>query len=321
MNARTMLGTRALVSAIEAATCAPSMHNTQPWRFTVTPDTIEVHIDPERVLPIADPTWRAARLACGAAVFNLRLALAAQGRSPVVALVPDLRPTFVARLTFARQRPPTAEDQALFEAIRRRHSNRYPFLDLPVPLRHRAELRAAAARESAWLDFLLGPAAISTVGELIHSADRILNRNPAYRDEIAGWTRDGGEHRDGVPRDAGGPAPSPDELLVRRDFGNRQPSSRDYETEPLIGVLGSLSQSPAGQLSAGQALQRILLTITHHGLVASLISQPIEVAGIGEQLRIGLGRYGPPQIMLRIGYGPPGTPAPRRVVDDVIDFR
>src|SRR5690606_34017338 len=147
----------ALVAAVAAATQAPSMHNTQPWRFRVSPEAIEVHVDPERVLPVADPTWRAARLACGAALFNLRLALAAQGRSPVVTLTPDPRvATLVARLTFGQARPATPEERTLFEAIPRRRSNRYPFLDTPVPLEHRARLRDAAARESAWLDFLLG---------------------------------------------------------------------------------------------------------------------------------------------------------------------
>jgi len=322
MDQKVTPAVEALVDAVATATRAPSMHNTQPWRFRVSPEAIEVHVDPERVLPVADPTWRAARLACGAALFNLRLALAVQGWSPVVTLMPDHRvATLVARLTFEHARPASPEERALFEAIPRRRSNRYPFLDTPIPLEHRARLRDAAARESAWLDFLLGPAAISMISELAHAADRQLNRNPDYRAEIAGWTRyDGEPCTDGVPEAAGGPVPQPYELLPRRDFGSREPSRRDYETEPLIGVLGSLSDLPVDQLMAGQALQRVLLTATHHGLVASLISQPIEVAEIREQLRIGLGRYGPPQILLRIGYGTPGVSAPRRPASEVVEF-
>jgi hypothetical protein len=313
----------ALVSAVEAATLAPSMHNSQPWRFHVSANEIEIHVDPARQLSVSDADGRSARLACGAALFNLRLAVAMLGRSPHAIVVPDTRrPLLVARVVLGPPRPPTPEERELHAAIPHRHSNRYPFLDVPVPLEHRARLRAAAQRESGWLDFLLGPTAIATVSELVRTADRALNSNPQYRAELAGWTRyDGEQCTDGVPEAAGGPPPQPHELLARRDFGGtRPPSPRDYETEPVVGVLGSLSDSPADQINAGQALQRVLLTATRAGLVASLLSQPIEVPEIREQLRIGLGRYGPPQIVLRIGYGTPSPSAPRRSVDDVVDY-
>lgn len=321
MDTSTTVTPATLVTAIEAATRAPSMHNTQPWRFRVRPDEIEVHVDRDRLLAVSDPTWRAARLACGAALFNLRLALAVQEQTTVVTLVPDHRePTLMARVALGPPHPATPDDRELFEAIPRRHSNRYPFLPTPVPVEHRARLRAAAQRETGWLDFLLGPVAIDTVAELVRTADRRLNHNPEYRSELMNWIRRGDDHAtDGVPEAAAGPPPQPHELLIRRDFGGSHSPLRDYETDPVIGVLGSLGDSPVDQLAAGQALQRVLLTLTRYGLVASLISQPIEVPEIREQLRIGLGRYGPPQIMLRIGYGTPGPAAPRRPVSEVIE--
>lgn len=72
---------------------------------------------------------------------------------------------------------------------------------------------------------------------------------------------------------------------------------------------------------AGQALQRLLLTATDHGLATSMLSQPIEVPAAREQLRIGLGRGGTPQMVVRIGYGRPGQPTDRRPLDEVIDHR
>jgi nitroreductase len=59
---------RKLIAAVGAA---PSIHNTQPWRFWVTDDVVEVHGDPDRMLWAADPRGRALHLSCGAALFNV----------------------------------------------------------------------------------------------------------------------------------------------------------------------------------------------------------------------------------------------------------
>ena len=76
-------------AVLQTAGLAPSVHNTQPWRFRVTPDVIELHADATRRLPVADPEDVELRLACGAALFNLRLALHGHGIRPDVARFPD----------------------------------------------------------------------------------------------------------------------------------------------------------------------------------------------------------------------------------------
>ena len=70
---------------VAAAAAAPSIHNTQPWRFRIVGDDLmEVHSDPDRVLWVADARGRALHLSCGAALFNLRLAIRATGAKPLV---------------------------------------------------------------------------------------------------------------------------------------------------------------------------------------------------------------------------------------------
>jgi hypothetical protein len=137
--------------------------------------------------------------------------------------------------------------------------------------------------------------------------------------EVTAWTRPDVGAVDGVPRWAGGPAPEPHDLLAQRDFGGggRAPG-HDFEQDPLVGVLGGPADTPRDDVAAGLALQRVLLTATKLGLSTSLMSQPIEVETVREQLRIGLRRHGPPQMLLRFGYGVPATPTPRRRVEDVL---
>ena len=60
---------------IGAAVWAPSVHNSQPWRFAVRRGEISLYADPDRRLAVADPDGREMLISCGAALFNARLAL------------------------------------------------------------------------------------------------------------------------------------------------------------------------------------------------------------------------------------------------------
>src|SRR3712207_4297660 len=76
-------------AVLEAAGMAPSLHNSQPWSFRPASDLIELHVDPARRVPVADPDDRELRIACGAALFNLRIALRGRGVRPDVVRLPD----------------------------------------------------------------------------------------------------------------------------------------------------------------------------------------------------------------------------------------
>jgi nitroreductase len=315
------------VDLVRTAVLAPSMHNTQPWRFRLLPDGIEVLADPQRMLPVADRSGWATRIACGAALFNLRLALAVRGTPAEVRLLPEPGdPWLIARLRPAAARPPTPAERRLYDMVPKRHSNRAPFLERPVPVEVRARLVAAARTEDAWMDLLTGPAAVEVAAELAHTAQQTLDRDDAYRAELAAWTRaeetatDGVPvATDGVPVAAGGPAPRPYDLLPRRDFGGRELAGLlDYEREPLVAVLGTAGDWPADQVQSGQALQRVLLTATEQGLATAMLSQPIEVPAVREQVRLALRRRGAPQLLLRFGYALTTHASPRRPVEDVL---
>jgi hypothetical protein len=297
------------------------MHNTQPWRFRILDEVLEVRADPQRQLLAADPRGWAVRVACGAAIFNARLAFAVAGRPADVRLRPETaQPDLLARLTPGRPRPPTPPETALHAAIEQRHSNRRPFHPEPVPADIRWELVRAAQEEGAWLELVIGHTALAAVSEVVRAADTTLQRNAAYRAEVASWRRDSDEAADGVPTQAGGPSPEPYDLLAARDFGGRaRAPGRDFETDPLVAVLGTADDTVQDQLLAGQALQRVLLTATEHRLAASMLSQPIEVPAAREQLRVGLGRGGAAQMVLRIGFGQLGYPTRRRTVHEVLD--
>jgi nitroreductase len=307
--------------AVAAAIRAPSLHNTQPWRFRLQPDGVEVLIDRNRGLPVADPSGWGQRIAVGAATFNLRLAFAAAHQAMALTWRPQRSDAQVAAvLTPEASRPASPAQLALFEAVPRWRSHRKPFWNLPVEPSARVALLDAARSELAWLELLTGHLAVAAVAEICRAADRVLERREGYRTELQSWMRGSDGADDGVPTAAAGPRAEPQDLFPQRAFGDRpRGPGRDYEAEPLVGILGTAGDTPYDQLVAGYALQRVLLTATSHGLSASLLSQAIEVPAAREQLRMALSQVGAPQMVLRIGHGTPGMTTPRRPVADVID--
>jgi hypothetical protein len=104
-------------------------------------------------------------ISCGAALYNLRLAIKVAGRSPSVWLLPGLDPESGLLSTVAAERTllasvevmpgrasrPTSAEQELYEALWLRRTDRGPFRNLPVPLPILVEMEGAAAREHGWL--------------------------------------------------------------------------------------------------------------------------------------------------------------------------
>ncbi|MEU7526946.1 nitroreductase [Saccharothrix sp. NPDC042600] len=300
------------------AALAPSVHNTQPWRFRVRPDRIELHADPTRRLPATDPQDRELRLACGAALFNLRLGLRAHGIRPLVTLLPGAdAPGALATVRAGGHHLLDDEVRRLIAAVPIRRTNRKPFRDVPVPVAHRHALARAAERERCWLHVLPDHVERGRLQGLVAKAHRMQNENPAVRAELGEWT--GPRSVDGVPPTSAGIRPELQDEWAMRDFqaAERVPG-KDYESDPLVTVLCSFMAGEFAELQAGQALQRVLLTATDLGLSASFMSQAIEVPSVREELRRNLGGTIFPQTVLRIGFGSPVPPTPRRPVTDLL---
>jgi nitroreductase len=308
---------------LETAGRAPSLHNTQPWSFRIRPDAIELYADPTRGLPVTDPDGREQRLACGAALFNLRLALHGAGIRPLVTTHPDRdRPELVAVVHRGGLRPPTPEQQAMLRAVPQRHTNRHPFSDVAVATPEQHALRRAALEEGGWLHVVDDPEQLARMRDLAVRAHRTQLADPSFRAELDRWTATTDDRPDGVPAAAGGPLPAPNEAWVLRDFtggtGRDRVPGRDFAETPLLAVLTAHLTGRDADVAAGQALQRVLLTATTYGLATSFVSQLVEVPSVREELRRLVAGTRPPHAVLRIGYGQPVAATPRRPVADLL---
>lgn len=308
------------------AVLAPSNHNAQPWLFKIVSDGIELYADRTRALPVVDPEDRELIMGCGAALFNLRIALRHFGYEGLVRTFPDAgKPDLLARVNFRGEKTAIAEEHALFQAIVKRRTNRMPFGTRPVPESLLFLLQAAATKEGAWLHIVLGDENRNRVAGLVGEGDRIQMSDGHFRRELAAWIHPSRTaSHDGTPGYAlgfSGLTSYLGPLVVRTfDMGKGQAAKdRQLATgSPVLAVLGTESDTPADWLSAGQALARILLRARVDDVWASFLNQPIEVPELRTQLRDLLGRKGFPQILLRMGYGQDVKPTPRRTPGEVL---
>lgn len=319
--------TQTVTALVRDATTAPSLHNAQPWAFVFrsAEGVLELHADPSRQLPYADPSGRALHISCGAALFTLRVAIAHRGWQAEVALLPD--PARQGLLATVRpRRTPHADTDLddLYPAVHRRHTSRYPFTDTRVPQEIRDALAEAACAEGAVL-VVPGPWHVQSVLSLAENARWYDAEDPGRAAELDRWTRVDGDAADsavdGVPAYAFGPGRRVGGAVVRDFSAGRTVADRgtaDFESTPQLALLGTMDDTPMAWLRSGQALQRVLLLATRHDLAVGLSSQALERRELRWAARDPLSAMQHVQMVLRLGYGPTGPRSPRRGVRDVL---
>lgn len=308
------------------AVLAPSNHNTQPWKFVIRGNAVELYADRSRALTVTDPDDRQLLISCGCALFNLRVAIWHFGYLDRTHLLPvPGNPDFLARVSLGDEDAPTAKQEELFAAIPRRRTNRQLFRDDPLPDELKHELTKAAERESAWLQFVDHRDQRNAIADLIAEGDREQWASKRFRLELAAWLHpNDGVARDGIPnsaQNAGDLLSVAGPVVIRTfDLGEGQAAKdRDIAVySPGLVVLGTEADEPWAWISAGQALARVLLRARAAEVWSSYLNQPIETPGLRSKVTELIGRTGHPQIILRLGYGPNVNPTPRRTIEEVL---
>ncbi|MGB8649561.1 MAG: nitroreductase family protein [Mycobacteriales bacterium] len=316
--------------AVAHAELAPSEHNVQPWRFVarLQDDTasVDLMLDERRRLPVVDPEDREAVLSCGAALLNLRLALAMAGSGADVELLPEpTEPELLARVLLRGPVHILDVDKELRRAILLRGTHRGPFEQTEVPTEVVERMCAEGRMEGASVE-VLDTSARTVLAELTEVSSAQLWNDGGYRRETAAWARGNStSHRDGVPGYAFGEGALRSWLQpVLERSGRPEIAPRELaamaDEAPALVVVGSRDDNRASLLRAGAGMQRLLLRARAEGLAASYLNAPLHVEGLRVQVARAAG-VPAAQVVLRIGYGGLVRSTPRRGVDEVLDMR
>ncbi len=309
------------------AILAPSGHNSQPWLFRPREDRLELHADRRRALPVVDPEDRELTISCGAALDHLTVAARYFGRAPLVELLPDGDdPDLLAVVRLGDAIDPDDEDVMLFEAIPRRRTTRHAFEKRQLPPALQQRCRQLAAACDAELALIGDETTKSEIADLVSEGDRLQFADAAFRRELAAWVHSRrSDSRDGMSGDAFGlpDVLSPVGALVIRTFdlgdgAAAGDAKKIMAGSPTLAVLGTPGDGAHDWIQAGRALSRVLLRLTAEGATAGYLNQPVETPRLRPLLQDVIDSESVPQLLLRLGYGPPPPASVRRPLHEVL---
>jgi len=323
----TLVSTEVIRDAVQLACRAPSLHNSQPWRWVYHGDTVDLFLDQDRVLYGTDPTGRESLLSCGAVLDHFRVAMCAAGWTVIIERFPNPNNRHhLASVGFRAVEFVTEGDRLLAEAISRRRTDRLPFAAPPDWDLVEPQLHSAVNFDTVRLDTIadeLRPE-LARASELTAS---LRLYDSSYHAEMAWWTHRS-ETADGIPQSSLVSASESERVDIARDFPVADNAERRAEVgsdHSKIMVLSTFDSEPRSMLHCGEMLSALLLEATRLGLATCTLTHITELPKSRAVITSLTGRSTmTPQVLVRVGLAGDATqppPTPRRPVDDVLEIR
>ncbi len=302
--------TTALAEAAGTAGRAPSVHNSQPWRWKVLPDALELRVVRGRQLSQLDPEGRLLVMSCGAALHHARVALAAEGWTTVVDRLPDpAEPDLLARLTGFRHTGADPDAMHVVQCMQVRRTDRRPVSDEPLPATALAAIEQAATREGVNFQVLDDTQKIQ-LASAAQQAAAVEAQSPELQEELVYWTSRAGTGT-GLPPEVL-PQEAPQTTVPGRDFrrAGALPMGPGHDRAAVYGILWGTEDEPDRWLRAGEALSAVWLAATRLGVSLVPLSGAVEVETTRLALRHMLSELGYPYISMRLGIADPTHAGP-----------
>ncbi|MFD6397438.1 Acg family FMN-binding oxidoreductase [Nocardia sp. NPDC060249] len=309
-------------AAIRLGCRAPSVHNTQPWRWVFDGTRLHLLRDTDRQLTAADPHGRQAVISCGAVLDHVRTAFAAEGwRTDTLRLPDPTRPDLLATIEFRRWPDPPVGVFRRAEAIDRRYTDRLPMNEPLGWGSVRLALDDLVSAHEVTLD-VLDEGARARLSLASEQSDALRRYDMGYQAELRWWAGHPGTP-EGIPPSA---LISESELArvgVARTYPTPGPSARrgDLDDHARLVVLTATGDTPATWLRTGEALSAALLECTASGMSTCALTHITETTAGRRLLSSLIGHPGIPQVVVRVGTAPDNQqfpPTPRRPLTEIL---
>ncbi|MGB7539189.1 MAG: twin-arginine translocation signal domain-containing protein [Anaerolineales bacterium] len=307
---------------VRYATLAASSHNSQPWKFAVLENGIEIHPDYSRRLPVVDPQDRSLWISVGCALENLLVAARAAGYATEVTY-PDPEDFIRVRLAAS-----TAQDSPLFAAIPVRQNTRSEYDGRAVENGSLDQMQALALEPGVTLKTITTRTGLDAIQEFVRQGTLFQYGDRAFLDELIRWLRFNKKEalasRDGLYTRCTGNPEVPRWLGGLFVSGTRPEQQADGDSGKLGSSSGAIviatdTDDRKAWVLAGQVYERLALTMTSLNLKSAFLNPPIEAAVVRGQFQsaMGLG-YNLPQLLARFGYANPMPRSLRQPVEKVL---
>ena len=318
-----------IASIVASASRAPSIHNTQPWRWTSDGHVLDLRADRTRQLHVADRDGHSLLVSCGAAAELTALGLLKHGWTSQVAVLPDdTDRDLLVRFTLTGRQHADRQAAIMLSAAAGRRSERRAFGPDPVRPLVIDRLRNSVESEGIYAHFPSRPEEMLDLAVVVSAADRFERNDPELAAEMASWRRAGAD--DGIsdaviPEVLSGQPRHTDVPL--RDFeagvAGSQLLAAGVDERPLIAVVFTDNDRDADRVDAGRGMMRLMIQAELEGVASCPLSQSVDLLAFRTRLQTLMSWTGHPQMMLRLGQRPAGHAAPltaRRPVSDVLSM-
>lgn len=318
----------AIRDAVALACRAPSLHNSQPWRWVFEDATLHLWADPRQSMPATDRTGRELILSCGAVLDHLRVAMAAAGWAAGTERLPEPgEPDHLAAVRFRPMDTVTRADRLRVDAILRRRTDRLPFDPPPGWPAVHAALRGSVAAYDVLLDVVADEQRPRLAEE--SALEETLRRyDTNYLSELRWWTSPFESDATHVPESALVSASDADRVDVARSFppagGSGRRAAVDHDRSKIVVLSTPHGDDRPEVLRCGEALSAVLLECTVAGLATCTLTHLTEVPASRTVMAKIVGTAGQPQLLVRVGRSPSDGRRPerteRRPVTEVLTF-